>query len=370
MRTLHLYSGNLYGGIERLLVTIAQTQQLPAACEHEFALCFDGRLQTELQSCGAKVHTLGQVRFRQPWTLWLANQRLRQILRREYFDNVVTHSAWVHAAFAGTVRRDHQSNLIFWKHDTPDRVHWSDRLASRHTPDASICNSHYTRSQTGHMFLPHPNHVVYLPVAQRALPTAKRQEVRRSLQIATDEVVMLIACRLERWKGHSLLLESLSQMDRSRPWRLLVAGGVQKSNEACFLNDLQEMVRSRQLQDRIQFLGQRDDVETLMHAADLYVQPNLRPEPFGIVFVEAMLAGLPVVSTKLGGAAELIDNSCGVLVKADATELSVALQQLICDPILRKRLAMGGPARATALCEPMRQLRQIENVIHSVRRSA
>lgn len=370
MRTLHLYSGNLYGGIERLLVTIAQTQQLQEACEHEFALCFDGRLQAELQSCGAKVHTLGQVRFRQPWTLWLANQRLREFLRREHYDTVVTHSAWIHAAFAGTVRRDHQSNLIFWKHDTPDRVHWSDRLASRHTPDASICNSHYTRSQTGHMFLPHPNHVVYLPVAQRHLPTANRQEVRRSLQVATDEVVMLMACRLERWKGHSLLLESLSQLDRSRPWRLLIAGGVQKPSEVGYLNELQEMIRSRQLQDRIQFLGQRDDVDALMDAADLYVQPNLRPEPFGIVFVEALLAGLPVLSTNFGGAAELIDNSCGVLVKADATELSAALQQLICFPILRKRLAMGGPARATALCEPVRQLRQIENVMQSARRSA
>ena len=50
-------------------------------------------------------------------------------------------------------------------------------------------------------------------------------------------------------------------------------------------------------------------------AADLYCQPNAAAEPFGLTFIEAMYAGLPIVGTRLGGPAETVDASCGVLVE-------------------------------------------------------
>ena len=60
-----------------------------------------------------------------------------------------------------------------------------------------------------------------------------------------------------------------------------------------------------------------------MHAADIHCQPNTAPEPFGLVFVEALYAGLPVVTTALGGALEILTDACGVLVPAgDAPALT------------------------------------------------
>ena len=64
---------------------------------------------------------------------------------------------------------------------------------------------------------------------------------------------------------------------------------------------------------RIKFLGQRDDVPSLMRAADVQCQPNAGPEPFGLVFVEALAAGLPVVTTRMGGPLEIVNASCGML---------------------------------------------------------
>ena len=63
----------------------------------------------------------------------------------------------------------------------------------------------------------------------------------------------------------------------------------------------------------MRFLGQREDVPRLMAAADVFCQPNTGPEPFGIVLVEALYAGLPVVTSGFGGAAEIVDQTCGVL---------------------------------------------------------
>ena len=72
----------------------------------------------------------------------------------------------------------------------------------------------------------------------------------------------------------------------------------------------------------MRWLGQRRDVPELLAAADIYCQPNVGAEPFGIVFVEALYTGLPVVTTALGGALEIIDASCGVLVPPGARSFS------------------------------------------------
>jgi glycosyltransferase involved in cell wall biosynthesis len=110
----------------------------------------------------------------------------------------------------------------------------------------------------------------------------------------------------------------------------------------------------------VRFLGQRSDAPELLAAADVHCQPNTGPEPFGVAFVEALYAGLPVVSTALGGALEIVDESCGVLVPpGEVGELRAALRGLIADPAERSRLGRGGPARARALCEPRRALDRI-----------
>jgi glycosyltransferase involved in cell wall biosynthesis len=117
----------------------------------------------------------------------------------------------------------------------------------------------------------------------------------------------------------------------------------------------------------VKFVGQRSDVPELLAAADVHCQPNAGPEPFGIAFVEALYAGLPVVSTRLGGAAEILDASCGVLVPpADPAALAAALGALIDDPGARARLGAAGPARAAHLCDPAAALGRLEGLLAGV----
>src|SRR5688572_22783452 len=104
VRVLHVYAGNLYGGIETYLVTLAKFRAQCPEMEPEFALCFRGRLWDELKTAGAVVHDLGPVRFSRPWTLLRARRRLRQVLRSKYYGAAVTHACWPHAAFAPVVR--------------------------------------------------------------------------------------------------------------------------------------------------------------------------------------------------------------------------------------------------------------------------
>src|ERR1043165_6881677 len=100
MRLLHLAAGNLYGGVETYLVTLARCRGLCPAMEPAFGLCFRGRLWDELAAAGVRVHDLGPVRVSRPWTVLRARRRLRRVLREGRFDAAVVHSGWVHMVFA------------------------------------------------------------------------------------------------------------------------------------------------------------------------------------------------------------------------------------------------------------------------------
>jgi hypothetical protein len=143
MKVLHVYSGNLFGGVETLLVTLAQQRSLCPQMQPHFALCFEGRLANELRAAGVGVHMLGKVRSSRPWTVWLARRQLDQLLRQECFDVVICHACWPQAIF-GSVVRTHHLPLVFWCHDTPKGDHWLERWAKQTPPDFAIANSDYT----------------------------------------------------------------------------------------------------------------------------------------------------------------------------------------------------------------------------------
>jgi glycosyltransferase involved in cell wall biosynthesis len=117
----------------------------------------------------------------------------------------------------------------------------------------------------------------------------------------------------------------------------------------------------------VKYLGERRDVRSLLAGADLLAQANIEPEPFGVIFAEALLAGVPVVTTNMGGAPEIVAPSCGRLVPpADQDALRAALDELIADGRLRRALGASGPAHAASRCDPLVVLPQIDRALSSI----
>src|SRR5688572_14365231 len=103
LRVLHLYAGNLYGGVERLLVTLARERHHCAEMETQFGFCLDGRVAAELREVGVPVHLLGNVRFSRPWTVLRARRKLHRFLQECQVNLVICHGCWAHALFAPAV---------------------------------------------------------------------------------------------------------------------------------------------------------------------------------------------------------------------------------------------------------------------------
>jgi glycosyltransferase involved in cell wall biosynthesis len=358
MRVLHIAAGNLYGGVETLLVTLARFRKSVPSLEQEFALCFSGRLKDELVATGASVHSLGAVRVRQPISIWKARNRIRAILDERRIDVVVCHMAWPCALF-GSVARTAGVPVAMWQHMASNGRHWLERWARIAGPDLVICNSQFTQREFRGAFPSTPVEVVYCPVAapSDSYSQADREAVRAELTTPADTVVIVHTGRMQEFKGQRLLIESASRMKSNDGWTIWLVGGAQRELEQRYVDSLHRTATELGIENRVRFTGERDDVGQLLAASDIYCQPNIAPEGFGIALVEALYAGIPAVTTRIGGAIEIVNDSCGVMVPPhDSDALAAALERLIADEAGRRRLGKAGPARARELCDPSRQM--------------
>ena len=367
MRVLHVYSGNLYGGIEAILATVARAARSRRDARHEFALCFSGRLSGELEAAGAAVHHLAAVRLSRPQTAAAARRALAQLLKRERFDRVICHAPWSQGIFGGVVRRGGVP-LVFWAHDVMTGRHWTERLARRSAPDFVIGNSEYTLTTLEKLYPGAPSRVVHAPVElpPRVSGAGDRVALRAQWNTPADAVVVVQASRAESWKGHLLLVDALAEIRSVPNWVWWLAGGAQRPAEGEFLDEVRRAAVRRGIADRIRWLGERTDIRRVFSAADVYCQMNTSPEPFGVVFVEALASGLPVVTTDMGGAREIVDATCGWRVAPDAHAVAAALTRLVTDEAERRRLAKSAPSRAAAVSSPPRQLDRLTEALESM----
>jgi glycosyltransferase involved in cell wall biosynthesis len=358
MKVLHIGAGNLFGGIETILVTMARERRLCPDLKPHFSVCFENRLSRELRATGVPVDYLGEVRVRNPFTIFRARAALDRLLSQETIHVAICHGPWAQAMF-GPVVRDHVIPLVFWTHGFVTGRHWLEHWARRTPPGLVICNSRTTSENVRLLFPNVPSQVLYSPVSNTAPLPKKEGE--------SKPVVVIQVSRMEEWKGHRLLLEALEQLEDLPDWVCWIVGGAQTDRESSYEDSLHQLAGRLAVGHRIEFLGSRDDVPDLLANADVFCQPNLSAEPFGIVFIEALQNGLPVISTNLGGAAEIVDDTCGILVPpGEPVMLANALRRLIVNSQERIQLGLAGPARAQNLCDPARQLARLHEMLQAL----
>lgn len=347
---LHVYSGNLFGGVERMLISLSALDG--SAGGSHFALCFEGKLSRALQANRAPVTFLVPVRLRNPLSVLRARHALARLLRTQRFDRVVCHGIWAHCIFAPVIARAGRAPILYL-HDIPEPKNLFYRWGWLHPPALCIANSATTATAVAELTPRVPVHIVH-PLVRPPSPPERSavRELRARLGVEPSELVIFQASRFEPWKGHRNLLRALGALKDVPSWRCWIAGAPQRPEEEAYKTELVRLIDSLGLAERVSFIGHRDDMDTALAASDIYCQPNETPEPFGMVFIEALYAGKPVVGLALGGTGEIITPECGILCPPGARPLANALRRLLENSTLREQMAEFGPARAAALSGP------------------
>lgn len=357
MEVLHVHSGNLFGGVERMLQTLAPATAGRVPVRSSFALCFDGQTSEALRAAEADVFPLGPVRASRPDQVWRARRAVRQVLHKAPWDVVCVHSSWSQAIFGPEIRRA-GFPLVRWLHAPQPGPRWLEDWAARSPAALVLCNSRYTYTAAQRRIGSSPFAVQYPPAV---LPETRedRIAVRTELGTPSDTIVIVLAARLEAGKGHRLLIDSLARLPPGA-WEAWIVGGAQQRSERVYLDELQSQAAAAQLNGRVRFLGQRSDVARVLSAADVYCQPNQAADSFGLSFVEALAAGLPVITTRLGAATEIVDDGCGVLVEVGSpAAIAETLQRLIEHTAERAQMSAAARTRAREFCDLPRSLSQL-----------
>lgn len=163
-------------------------------------------------------------------------------------------------------------------------------------------------------------------------PKRRPSEIKKSVGIPEESRVVGIIGNVRPWKGHRFFVEAFVELSRGhKDLYGFVVGGWGKEDEQ-FQKDLSTVVEKEGLGDRLKFLGYRPDVPDLLSIFDVFVHASIKPEPFGMVILEAMAARRPVVATDFGGPVEILrSGECGILVPPkDAGAIAAA-----CDRYLR-----------------------------------
>jgi len=191
----------------------------------------------------------------------------------------------------------------------------------------------------------------------------RRQALREELGVGDGGLLVGIVGRLQRHKGHLEFLEVAQRVLPRFPGARFVIVGEATRGEDEEANEVVDVLEAAGLGDRLILTGYRDDVPDLLGAMDLFLFPT-HAEAFGLVIVEAMAMGVPVVSSDCDGVPDIVvEGETGFLVDpTDVPALATAVEDLLASA--DKRAAFGAAGRERALrmfsldkmCEELEEL--------------
>ncbi len=178
-------------------------------------------------------------------------------------------------------------------------------------------------------------------------PRCDAADVRKEFGISPEAVVIGSCSRLFRWKGQRELIEAFAQLlpEQHQLHLMIVGEDDSRANPGggSFRAELEALVIQKGIQENVTFTGFRRDIPRLMNAFDIYAMPSFE-EPLGMVYLEAMCLGKPIVAYNNGGVPEVVQNGVmGLLtVPYDIEALAHSLRTLVGDPDLRQKLGAAG----------------------------
>ena len=165
------------------------------------------------------------------------------------------------------------------------------------------------------------------PVFSEVIPHFSSVEPASETVYRSSILKIFAAGRFVRKKGFDFLLKAIPDV---------LAGDCriqfQIAGDGPEFDELKMLQTELKLEDKVQFLGFRNDVPLLMKQSDLFVMPSLN-EPFGIILLEAMATGIPIVTTRNNGALHILNGDTAIFVdKASSSSLSSGILEAINNP--------------------------------------
>jgi len=344
-RVLHVLANLGAGGAERMAVHIVRglnTQRFEPA-----VVAYSGRygsdLEQKLDLAGIKTFFLGKG----PGFGWRTYPRLHRVFKEFRPDIVHTHVHVMRYAFPSLVYFKprlmvHTVNNMA-EHEIEPQARWLQRLAyMRGVIPVAVAREVATSLER--LYGIGGCRVVWncIPTDLYASPETPRAVWRAKQGFSEEDILLVCVARFAAQKNHALLINAFAKGPASHPKAHLVLAG-----EGVLRAQSQQRVNELGLTNRVHFLGLRRDIPDVLGAADIFVlSSDYEGNPLSVI--EAMAAGLPIVSTAAGGVPELLQSGKeGFIAQpGHGDQISEAMMTLLNDGNLRRTMGAAASARA------------------------
>ena len=225
----------------------------------------------------------------------------------------------------------------------PRRVAGAFRFLSRRLPDFVVAvskGSLMTLLPGGATEIPPNMRVVYDGTPDlRPLPSS------HDASSPVDHAPLVgIVGRISRWKGQHIFIRAAERVLRRFPHARFQIVGSAMFDQDAYEDEIRRLAADLDVADKIEFTGFRNDVKKVIGNLDVLVHASITGEPFGLVVMEGMAQGKPIVCTNGGGMPEVIeDGVTGLLVPmGDDAALATAIETFLADPVLARRYGRRG----------------------------
>ena len=268
-------------------------------------------------------------------------------LKLEHFDLIILENS-VGYAYKLSLR-GHQ-NLILHLHN--DLLHqdsrWHEKIANRFRKVITVSN--YVKARVSTACPSKYVKTVYNGIDVRRFTASSSTVSRQSLGFADADFVMVYSGRINQEKGISELLDAMLRLKHIDRLKLLILGSSffeDAHGENDFIRHLKD--KSGAISQRMVFTGfiPYSQVPDYLHLADIAVLPSIWEEPFGLTIVEALAAGLPLITTRSGGIPEICEGVAAIVDREDiVNNLTAAILDLYEHPEKRRQMADASAERA------------------------
>ncbi len=345
------------GGGEMVVAHLARS--LPAQGVQAEVICLEqpGQLAPSLIEQGVKVHALNST---SGYDL-RAIHRLRRLLRgiRPDVVNIHDRASLPYFALANLCRRCPlvytAHGLLFNAADEPSARY---RLALRFARSACAVSPEVADRHTEVLGWRRAWNIIPNGVPDKGVDPSAGRAVRGELGLSPETFVLLAMGNVREEKGVEDLLDAADALGRQagqRSFVVLLAGRLDETDYCRRIRNRHEQLG---LGESVRFLGYRTDGDALRSAADAFVLSS-RSEGLPMVVLEAMMAGLPIVATEVGGVPEALADGRGLLVPArDPARLAEAMGRLLTDEATCRRLGQAARREAEATYSVDRMARE------------
>jgi glycosyltransferase involved in cell wall biosynthesis len=309
----------------------------------------DGAMVHQFKAWNIETYVIPSGRLREPHRFLTTVAQIATLARQQQVDLIFSWMTKAHL-YGGLASLVTRIPAMWYQWGMPSPRSWLDRWATR-LPAAKILVCSEVTAKAQSQLLPYrPLQTVYPSVElekfnPHILPSP--QAARHHLNLPETGAIIGIVGRLQRWKGIHTVVAAMPKVLQKYPDAICLVVGGQHDLEADYRDFLTDRITALGLEHQVIMAGLQRNIPEWMQAMDVYIHASDQ-EPFGIVIIEAMALGKPLVAGNAGGPTEIITEGIHGLLTPyeDAEALSLAILNYLDHPDFARKMGAAAQERS------------------------